>query len=386
MRRPPILSLMLGLSLCDCGDQVEPRPEGTLAVSTATSGDDPDPDGYVLTIDASDLVALLPSGTAERDLSPGRHTLQLVGVAEHCSVVPGTSVEVDITARSTTSVAFQVSCPLTGARITVTTTGLDPDKDGYRLMLDGIDRGGIAPNNIVTLRQLEAGSRTIALTGLAPNCAVDGPISRTVTVVTAQVAAVEFTVVCTAAFGVIGATVEASGADVGSRYEALVDGERSFFVEPGGPAYLDAVPVGEHVVSLVPTANCSPETGAQSVTVSAGRPVRDTVEVAFSVTCVAMLPGTLRVTAPTTGPIPAQSYSVWICKPRYDCIFYTVTWSRLGPLAPNDTLTRSVEPARYQLQLRDIPANCHASRIYTNIFTVRYSDTLDVKFPVACSN
>ena len=89
MRRPLILPLILGLSLCGCSDPVDPPSDGILAVSTSTSGDDPDPDGFQLTIDGIDSLALLPSGTAELDLSPGRHTLQLLGVADHCSVVPG---------------------------------------------------------------------------------------------------------------------------------------------------------------------------------------------------------------------------------------------------------------------------------------------------------
>ena len=71
---------------------------------------------------------------------------------------------------------------LTGARITTTTTGLDFDPDGYRVDVDGTDRG-ILPTSGTVLTRLDPGSRTIALTGLAPNCTIDGPDSRTVTIV-----------------------------------------------------------------------------------------------------------------------------------------------------------------------------------------------------------
>jgi hypothetical protein len=201
MHRRPILTLIVGLSLWACGDPGGPGDpaglaDGTIAISTSTSGDDPDPDGFQLRIDGTDSLALLSSGTAELDLSPGRHTLQLVGVAEHCSVVPGTSVEVDITSGSTTPVAFQVSCPLTGARITVTTTGLDLDPDGYGVMADGRHRGTIASNGTV-LTKLDPGSRTIGLAGLASNCAIEGSAAHTVTIVTAEVATIDFAVVCT---------------------------------------------------------------------------------------------------------------------------------------------------------------------------------------------
>ena len=203
MCRPPILCLVLGLSVWGCSDPVDPTADGILAVSTATSGDDPDLDGFQLTVDGNNSLALLPSGTAELGLSPGRHTLQLVGVAEHCSVVPGTSVEVDITAGSTTPVTFQVSCPLTGASITVTTTGQDFDPDGYRVVADGSDRGAVASTGTV-LTKLDPGSRTISLAGVASNCAIEGPATHTVTIVTAKVAIIDFVVACTAVGPLIG--------------------------------------------------------------------------------------------------------------------------------------------------------------------------------------
>jgi dipeptidyl aminopeptidase/acylaminoacyl peptidase len=87
--------------------------------------------------------------------------------------------------------------PSTGTLVVSTTTeGDDPDPDGYRVVVDGDDRGAISAND-TTLIQLEPGSRTIALTGLTPNCAVDGPGSRSVTIVAAEVAPIEFAVVCT---------------------------------------------------------------------------------------------------------------------------------------------------------------------------------------------
>ena len=85
-----------------------------------------------------------------------------------------------------------------------------------------------------------------------------------------------------------------------------MDGARSFFVGPSEPAYLTAVPAGDHVVSLVAPANCSVETDPQSVTVTAGGLIRDTVEVTFSVTCV---PRSRDATGQrsTTGSIPTDA-------------------------------------------------------------------------------
>ena len=335
----PILLLAVGLTLAACdhsgGPSTDgPTTDGTLVVSTTTEGNDPDPDGYLLAVDGVDTLVLDLTGTIEIDLPAGQHSLQLHGVAAQCAVAPATPLEVDVPPRGTTPVAFEINCQLTGARITTTTTGLDFDPfDGYRLDVDGTDRG-ILPTAGTVLTRLDPGSRTIALGGLAPNCAIDGPDSHTVTIVDTEITPVEFVVVCTATSGVIRVVVEASGTDVNSSYEAVVDGARSVFVRPSGPAYLTAVSGGDHVVSLVAPGNCSVEGDPHSVVVTVGGLIRDTVEVAFSVTCVPGVTRTLRITAPTTGSIPTAPYSVWIC--RTDCMGYGSTF--LGGLEPNGTL------------------------------------------------
>ena len=114
----------------------------------------------------------------------------------------------------------------TGARITTTTTGLDIDPDGYRVDVDGTN-GGPLPANGTVLTRLDPGSRTVTLTGLSPNCTIDGSGSRPVTIVDNEVARIDFAVVCTATGGVIGVVVEASGIDVDGEYKALVDGTPS---------------------------------------------------------------------------------------------------------------------------------------------------------------
>jgi len=104
MRAHPILLLAVGLTWAGCDDAgTLPSGDGTLVVSTSTAGDDPDPDGFQLTIDAIDSLALLPSGTAEVALSAGRHTLSLLDVASHCSVTPAATLEEIFRSRSAKS-------------------------------------------------------------------------------------------------------------------------------------------------------------------------------------------------------------------------------------------------------------------------------------------
>ena len=379
MRIHPVIALIVGMTVTSCDDAIDPSAPGTLVVSTTTGGNDPDTDGYLLTIDGAESVALDPTGTIEAELTPGRHTLRLLGVAEHCSVASPTSLHVNVPPRGTASVAFTISCLATGARITTTSTGLDIDSDGFRLVVDGTDRGTIGPNDSV-LTRINPGDRTIALTAVASNCTLEGSSPRTVAIVDREVASIEFEVVCRATTGVIKVSVETSGMDAEGSYLALVDGARESQLQRGSPAYIALVPPGDHIVSLLPPSNCAVEDDEQPASVSAGELARDTVEITFSVSCVPNS-GTLRISAPTTGRMPADQYSVW----DFDCYdFYCYSMEFLGNLAPNDTLLVRGVAGTHSLLLSDVPARCDVSYPPTPL-TLLPGDTLDVEFQVRCS-
>jgi hypothetical protein len=451
-----LLFLVAGLSLSACAEPVDPEPDpepdGVLAVSTSTVGADPDPDGFRLTVDGVDSLALAPSGTAEVKLAPGRHTLELLGVAEHCVVAGGTSVVVDIAAGRTTPAAFYVLCPGTRIVVAVTTTGLNPDHDGHLLTIDGVDsltldpaenardvhvapgrhrvellgvaehcsvapptvleldfaRGSTTPlafvvdcpltgaritvtttgvdfdpngyslvvddsaraisSNDTVLVELEPRNRTIDLTGLAPNCALDGPGLRTVSIVATEVVTVEFVVVCTATSGVIGVVI-ADGIRRG--HVAQLDGGPPRQVPSTGILYLTRVSAGQHLVSLSNPFNCSVSPGPQRVTVTTG----DTVEVRFSVTCE---PASIRVTVPTTGIIPRGDFSVYLCDPYY-CDYYVSP----GHVVPNGTLLAPVEPGRYRPGLSNVPRTCRREPAWPEILVVAGAVT-SVELPLVC--
>jgi hypothetical protein len=104
-------------------------------------------------------------------------------------------LEQDFVRGSTTAVAYDVDCPLTGARITVTTTNGDIDDAGYLIKADEAELGTVMPNGELLVR-LQSGRRTLTLAGLPPNCRVDGPGSQTVTIGDKEIAPIEFAVVC----------------------------------------------------------------------------------------------------------------------------------------------------------------------------------------------
>jgi len=166
-----------------------------------------------------------------------------------------------------------------------------------------------------------------------------------------------------------------------------VDGEGNLRVGPGAPAHLTVL-AGDHVVSLTAPGNCSVETGPQPVTVLGGGLTRDTVEVTFSVRCRNGGYGTLRVTAVTTGNVPGQAYSVWLCNfaDSYYCRYSTHT--RLGDLRPNGTLVARAAPGTHRLWLDNLPGHCSGRSVSpinpTQPFTVTNGDTLSLTVRVYC--
>jgi hypothetical protein len=390
----------------DTGNLGEPPADGMLVVSTFTTGGDPDRDGFQLTIDGVNSVTLEPTDTAQVIVPSGRHALGLLGVAGQCAVDPGTPLDVDIGPQGPTPVAFEVNCPAVGARVTITTTGLDIDQDGYRVVVDGIDQAPI-PSNAVAFIRSEAGSRTIALNGLAPNCTSAGPVSQTVTIVPDQATPVEFAVVCTATTGVIEVSLSASGTKTSGTYQVIVDGTRQAQPLTGSDSDAIFVSGGDHLVQLEAPGQCSVVTAPQSVNVTVGELVRDTVEVKFAVNCTVSPPrasGTVLITAPTTGSLPSTSHYIvrythlgaW----DYARAFGSLSdgsWPVLGPLDPNGTLVTDLEastesgadPYWYDFELTNVPSNCRVQNPIPNpgpyYFVIPAGDTLHIEFTVACA-
>src|SRR2546430_8856996 len=136
---------------------------GNLAVTTNTTGSNLDPDGYTLTVDGGQSQAIGINNTVTiSGLSPGNHSVQLNGLAQNCTVSwnPRT---VSITAGSTTTTTFTVSCAATTGNLTVSnsTTGTDLDPDGYTVTVTGSAGTAsqtMATNGNVTFANVPPGS------------------------------------------------------------------------------------------------------------------------------------------------------------------------------------------------------------------------------------
>jgi Tol biopolymer transport system component len=186
---------------CGSGD-IQAPTTGSLAITTVTSGPDQDADGYAVAVDGGAETAIGVNGALARDnLEPGSHSVRLTGLAANCAVDGENPRAETVTAGEATSVPFVVSCvtlPATTGTLTITTatTGPHPDPDGYSLKLDGNPLETVPANATVQHTQINPGTHTLELGGVAANCALSGGNPRTVTIVAGETTTVGFMVTC----------------------------------------------------------------------------------------------------------------------------------------------------------------------------------------------
>jgi len=90
------------------------------------------------------------------------------------------------------------SVPIPGAlEVAVTTSGADPDPNGYIVSVTGAPDQTVASTGTVTFVGLSVGAHTVQLTGVTANCTVDQN-PQSVTVVAEQTVQATFTIMCLA--------------------------------------------------------------------------------------------------------------------------------------------------------------------------------------------
>ena len=114
-----LVACTLAWSACggDGGADITEPQVGTLEVTTATTGPEPDADGYEVSIDGAAAVALGANSTLRREaLAVGDHTVELGGLAANCAVAGAARRSVTVTADATATASFAITCtPTTGA-------------------------------------------------------------------------------------------------------------------------------------------------------------------------------------------------------------------------------------------------------------------------------
>ena len=182
-----------------------PTGSGTVVVSTVTSGDSLDADGYTLTLGAlSDSIGI--NDTLTFDSVPvGTSILAIADVASNCSTAAGDSISITLADGDTVSASFTIACtaPTAGVGtvvVTTATTGDSLDADGYTIALGALS-DSIAINDTITFDSVPAGTSVVTIAGVAANCMVTGGDSVSVTLAGGDTAQAPFAVTCTAPAG-----------------------------------------------------------------------------------------------------------------------------------------------------------------------------------------
>jgi Tol biopolymer transport system component len=281
---------LVGLS-CGGGDVTTPST-GSLAITTSTSGPEPDVDGYVVAIDNGTEAAIPTSGTLQRaDIQPGNHSIQLTGIAANCTAAGENPRSVSIPAGETVTVTFELTCSASSGslQITAATSGVSPDADGYTITVDGAERGTLVASGTVTLGSVPPGTHSVGLTGVVDNCQVQGDNPRTITIVAGASTTVGFEIACSPPPAVTGSlkisTSTTGPAPDPDGYRFAIDGGAPHAIGLNATTTLGNLAAGNHTVQLSGLAtNCTPAgANPRSAAISAGA----TAEVSFAITCTA---------------------------------------------------------------------------------------------------
>ena len=349
-------------------------PVGQLDVTTATSGADLDPNGYRIFVDDEDKGGVAATG---QQLIPwvenGTRTVRLDDVASNCTVQGGATRDVTVSSIAAVPVSFAIQCAQLGAdiQVSVSTTGSQPDADGYILMLDGSASQAVGANGTVVFAGAAVGSHSIELSGLAGNCTVGGPNPQTVNVAAGVNAAISFSVDCPGTQITVSTQVSGPPASTAG-WTVTLDGSETQPISPNGQVTFETR-VGTHFVSLngLP-GNCTvTSANPASVTVTTGSPA----SVVFTVTCQA---DAITISVTTTGdPSPTTSYTVRVIGGPSQSIPVngTVTFSNLAV-------------GTHQVILEGVPSHCTAQGLNPQDVSAPGSASFQVicQQPAACQS
>lgn len=86
----------------------------------------------------------------------------------------------------------------TGLALVTTTAGIQPDNEGYTIMVDGNAQATVGANDSVMVAGIDAGSHAVELADIEFNCATLGQFTRTVAVEDDAEAVVDYSIACDA--------------------------------------------------------------------------------------------------------------------------------------------------------------------------------------------
>jgi probable HAF family extracellular repeat protein len=268
--------------------------------------------------------------------------------------------------------------PPTSGSVTITTssTGPEPDADGYGVTIDGGTETAIPASGSLQLDNLEPGNHSIRLAGVAANCTVAGENPRSVAVPAGETVTVTFELTCSATSGSFQITAATSGPSPDADgYTITLDGaDRGTLVASGGVT-LNGLPPGTHSVGLSGVAgNCQVQgDNPRSITIVTGA----SVTAAFEVVCTAppSVTGTLKITTATGGPDQdPDGYSFAIDAGGTQSIGLNAT-----------TTVTNVAAGAHTVRLSGALGNCTVGGTNPRAVTVAAGATAEVSFAITCT-
>jgi TolB protein len=264
---------------------------GSIRLTVTTTGVDHDPDGYeVIVGDVRRPISTGTTITLDGLFAPEVHTVQLGGLARNCTVNGPNPRPVGVWGGETTNTTFNIVCTVftTDVTIAATTTGADPDQDGYLVRVgDDMTTWRVPANGSAVVPSVPVGAHPLVVSDVDPNCAIGPPEPRSVVVAPYQdKVSARIDVTCTGA-GRLEVRTATTGSDTdGSGYFAAASWGtatlETFPVVANGSAVLTQRAPVDHVVWLRGVAgNCVAEPSWQRVKMTSG----ETTVVTFEVEC-----------------------------------------------------------------------------------------------------
>jgi hypothetical protein len=193
-----------------------PANAGSLKITTATGGSDPDANGYKVAVDGGTAQSISVNGSSTMaNLAAGSHSVRLSDVAQNCIWQGDNPRSVSVSSGATAEVSFSLTCSATSGtvRVSVTSSGTPPDPDGFTVTLDGNGAKPVTSGGSATFQNVSAGGHMVALSGVASNCSVADGAQRNITVSAGATTEVGFSVTCATA------TMQWSPMESGTNYD-----------------------------------------------------------------------------------------------------------------------------------------------------------------------
>lgn len=267
--------------------------------------------------------------------------------------------------------------PTTGImELTTSTTGAEPDPDGYTVQLDAGSTQAIGSAATLRMVEVAAGPHTVQLAGVATNCTVSGDNPRSLGITPGETTTVTFVVACSATTGSLEVTASTTGSSSDAdSYNITLDGADYGPLIAGVVVSLTGLAPGSHLVGLGGgAANCQVSgDNPRTVTIVAGA----STAVAFAVTCAEPPPkaGTLRITTVTTGPDQDP-----------DGYAFAIDGGSSQPIGVNSVATlASVAAGAHRVQLSGATSNCAVQGTNPRPVTVSAGSTVQLSFTIGCT-